>query len=93
MEQEGIIVRLKKIQLDVSVLPWLHVDKSAFGSSHLSDEGLACFTHHEHWEVVVVIFVLVNDILRNSRECFLVPLIGDCFLTISWDVDTVYSIQ
>ena len=93
MEQEGVIVSLKKVQLNVSVLPRLHVDKCTLGSSHLCDEGLAGFAHHEHWEVVVVFFVLINDILSNGRECLLIPLIGDCFLTISWNVDAVYSIQ
>lgn len=93
MKQESIIVLLQQVDLDVSVLPRLHVNKGALGRSHLRDEGLTGLAHHEHGKVVAVLLVLVDYVLGDGREGLLVPFVGDGFLTVAWDVDAVYLAQ
>jgi hypothetical protein len=72
MEEESIIMVLEKINLNIFISEFPHVLEGTTGKTLLSDKGMSCLTHQEHWEVFFFVLVGLLEEIHNNVKSVLI---------------------
>jgi hypothetical protein len=93
MEEESVVMVFQEVDLDVGVVETLHVLENTLGKSKLAHQRLVTLAHHEDWEVLLDLFVGSDNKIEDGVERLLVLLVGDGFVRISWNINSVDFLQ
>ena len=90
MKQKSIIMFLQQLNLNLTISKILHTMQIRITQPKNSHESMRRFSHHKHWEILMVNFVRFYNEFQDCVEGVLILFVGYGSVGVAGDVDAVY---
>ena len=83
---------LKKSEKQVLVLMILHTVQMYLMHRNQMDENLRAFSHEEHWEIILLLVMLLN-VIQDDPKCLLILFICNRVLAVAREIYSIHLVK